>query len=154
MTGWRLGYAIVPPEFVRPMQKLQQNFFIAANTFVQWAGVAALTDPDARRAIDGMVATYDERRRFIVPRIREIGLGVAVEPTGAFYVLANATRFTTDSLAFAQQLLEERGVAVTPGIDFGPGAEGYLRFTYANSLENIVEGLNRLEAFLAERPAS
>jgi len=146
MTGWRLGYAILPEEMVRPLQRLQQNFIISASDFVQWAGIAALEETEAHCA--EMVRTYDERRRFMIQRLREIGFGIAVEPTGAFYVLANARRFSRDSHALALELLRKTGVAVTPGIDFGENAEGYLRFSYANNLEKIRIGLDRVGAFL------
>jgi len=149
MTGWRLGYIITPPRYQRLIQKMQQNFFIAPNTFVQWAGIAALKE--AQPDVDKMVACFDERRRLIVRRIREIGFGVAKEPTGAFYVLANAGRFTGDSLKFAFEVLESAGVGITPGVDFGSNAEGFVRFSYANSLENIEEGMNRLERYLRQR---
>lgn len=149
MTGWRLGYLIAPPEFVRPIQKMMQNLFISANDFVQWAGIAALTE--ASEEVEAMVRTYDQRRRFLLPRLREIGFGVAVEPHGAFYVLANAKRFTDDSYAFAMELLRETRVAVTPGIDFGSGAEGYIRFSYANRLDRLREGMRRLEEYLSRR---
>ncbi len=149
MTGWRLGYAIVPPEMIRPLQKMHQNFFISANAFVQAAGIAALREggPETAR----MRAVYDERRRFIIPGLRRLGFGIACEPTGAFYVLANAKRFTSDSLSFAFDILERAKVGVAPGVDFGPNGEGYLRFSYANSMENLAEALKRLEAFLAAR---
>lgn len=150
MTGWRLGYLIAPEPFVRPIQKIQQNLFISANSFVQWAGVSALTE--AGKELDEMVAIYNQRRKYILPRIKEIGLGVAVEPHGAFYVLANARHFTDDSLAFARELLEKAGVAVAPGIDFGSGAEGYMRFSYATSLENIALGMDRLGEYLKGYP--
>jgi (5-formylfuran-3-yl)methyl phosphate transaminase len=146
MTGWRLGYLITPEEFVRPIQKMIQNLFISANAFVQWAGVAALTQ--AGEEVQAMVRTYDQRRRFLFPRLREMGFGVAVEPHGAFYILANAKRFTGDSYAFALELLEKAKVAVTPGIDFGSGAEGFIRFSYANHLDNLAEGVRRLEEYL------
>ena len=97
-----------------------------------------------------MVQIYDQRRRYMVARLREIGFKVAVEPTGAFYVLANARAYTKDSYDFTLKLLMKTGVAVTPGIDFGRNAEGYIRFSYANSLENIREGLRRVETFLQE----
>ncbi len=146
MTGWRLGYAIVPKEFIRPIQKIQQNLFISANSFVQWAGIAALkeTADDVAR----MAKTYNERRKYLIPRLREIGFGITVEPTGAFYVLANAKKFGADSYKLALDILENALVAVTPGIDFGDNAEGYLRFSYANSLENIIEACDRLENYL------
>jgi aspartate/methionine/tyrosine aminotransferase len=149
MTGWRLGYLIAPAEFVRPIQKMMQNLFISANDFVQWAGIAALTE--AGEEVAAMVRTYDQRRRFLLPRLREIGFGVAVEPHGAFYILANAKRFTGDSYSFAMELLENTHVAVTPGIDFGNGAEGYVRFSYANRLDRLEEGMRRLGEYLASR---
>jgi aspartate/methionine/tyrosine aminotransferase len=150
MTGWRLGYLIAPREFIRPIQKMMQNLFISANAFVQWAGIAALEE--AGEDVAAMVRTYDERRRFLLPRLREIGFGVAVEPHGAFYVLANAKSFTDDSYGFAMELLEKAGVATGPGIDFGTGGEGYIRFSYANHLDNLAEGMRRLEQYLGERP--
>jgi len=98
-----------------------------------------------------MRAIYDERRRFILPGLRQLGFGIATEPTGAFYALANAKRFTTDSYAFAFEILEQAKVGVTPGVDFGRNGEGYIRFSYANSLDNVAEALRCLEAFLARR---
>ncbi|MEW8959281.1 MAG: pyridoxal phosphate-dependent aminotransferase [Moorella sp. (in: firmicutes)] len=151
MTGWRLGYVIAPPEFVRPLQKLQQNLFICAGSFVQAAGIAALRECDEHVA--HMVATYDERRRYLLSRLKAMGLATRVEPTGAFYALANVKKYTGASYSFAFEILEKARVAVTPGIDFGRNCEGYLRISYANSLENIKEGLDRLEEFLAGKKA-
>jgi aspartate/methionine/tyrosine aminotransferase len=149
MTGWRLGYIIVPKKFIRPLQKMHQNFFISANAFVQWAGVTALQH--AQKDVERMKNIFDTRRKFILPRLKELGFGIAVEPTGAFYVLANAKTFSSNSLEFAFEILKEAKVGVTPGIDFGKNAEGYLRFSYANSLENIREGMERLEHYLTCR---
>ena len=146
MTGWRLGYLIAPQEYIRPLQKLQQNFFICANSFVQHAGIAALLGPQEH--VKEMVATYNTRRKFIIKRLKEIGFGINYEPDGAYYVLANAKEFSTDSLELSRRILEEAGVAVTPGIDFGDGAKGYIRFSYANSIENIGEGMDRIEKYL------
>lgn len=146
MTGLRLGYVIAPLPFIRPMQKIHQNFFISANAMVQKAGMAALTEADADVA--RMKQTYDQRRRFMIRRLREIGFGITVEPTGAFYVFANARRFSENSYDMAFDILEKAHVGVTPGVDFGPNGEGYLRFSYANSMENIAEGMNRLERYL------
>jgi aspartate/methionine/tyrosine aminotransferase len=81
-------------------------------------------------------------------RLRELGFGIEVEPTGAFYILANARKFTSDSMQFTFDLLERAGVGVAPGVDFGPGGEGYIRFSYANSIQNIEEGMRRLETYL------
>jgi aspartate/methionine/tyrosine aminotransferase len=149
MTGWRLGWVIAPPEHVRALQTVYGNFFISTNEFVQWAGVAAL-----REAVDETARfrrIFAERRRAMVDGLRAIGLGVGFEPEGAFYVLANARRFTRDSVAFAYEILERAHVAVTPGAAFGSNAEGYLRFSYASSVERIREGLRRLGDFLAAR---
>ena len=149
MTGWRLGWVIAPREHVRALQTVYGNFFISTNEFVQWAGVAAL-----REAVDVTARfrrIFAERRRAMVDGLRGIGLGVGFEPEGAFYVLANARRFTGDSVAFAYEILERAHVAVTPGAAFGSNAEGYLRFSYASSVERIREGLRRLGGFLAAR---
>ena len=146
MTGWRLGYIISPPEFVRPLQKIQQNFFISAGSISQWAGVTALTM--AGTDMEHMRSTYNQRRKFMFRRLKELGFGLAVEPVGAFYMLANAKHLSGRSYNLAFEILEKAGVGVSPGIDFGKNAEGYLRFSYANSLENIEAGLNRIEDFI------
>jgi aspartate/methionine/tyrosine aminotransferase len=146
MTGWRLGYAIVPEYLVRPVQKLQQNLFISPPDFPQFAAMAALTDADDD--IERMRQAYDERRKLVLRKLREMGLEVLVEPKGAFYVFFNVSRYTKDVLSFAFEILENAGVALTPGVDFGPNGEGFLRLSYANSLENLDEGLNRLAKFL------
>ena len=149
MTGWRLGYLIAPREFMRPLQTAHGNFFISTNEFVQWAALAALREAgeDAER----FRRIFDERRRAMVAGLRRIGLGVAVPPTGAFYVLANAQRFGADSKALAFDILEHAHVGVTPGVDFGSRAEGFLRFSYSNSLERIEEAIERIGRYLAER---
>jgi (5-formylfuran-3-yl)methyl phosphate transaminase len=146
MTGWRLGYVITPPSFVRPLQKIQQNLFISAGAFVQRAAVVALrqAEPEAQR----MVQVYNQRRHAMLAGLRDIGFGVQHDPNGAFYVFANARRFGHTSHTLAFDILERAKVAVAPGIDFGPHGEGYLRFSYANSLEHISEGLRRLRQYL------
>lgn len=149
MTGWRLGYIIVPPDLIRPLQKMHQNFFISANAFVQAAGIAALKEalPDSER----MRREYDRRRQFIVPGLRALGFSLASEPNGAFYAFANAKRFGADSYALAFEILERARVCVAPGVGFGRNGEGYLRFSYASSMENIEEALQRLKGFLEAR---
>ena len=149
MTGWRLGYVIAPPSHVRALQRLYGNFFISTNEFVQWAGVAALREAAAEPARFARI--FAERRRIMIDGLRELGFGVGFEPTGAFYILANARHLCADSLAFAYEILEHSHVAVTPGVAFGRNAEGYLRFSYSASVERIREGLRRLGAFLATR---
>lgn len=150
MTGWRLGYMIAPPDFMRTLQNLCQNFFISANTVAQWAGVAALKEaaPDVER----MRGIYNERRVYMLDRLKGMGFTIKHDPTGAFYIIVNmrhlAAKFGGSSLELAYDILEKAKIALTPGIDFGQGAEGYIRFSYATSMENIEEGMNRLEAYL------
>ncbi len=149
MTGLRLGYIIAPRQFIRSIQKIQQNFFICPSSMAQIAGVAALKE--AAEDVERMRGIYDERRRFTIRRLKEMGLGITVEPTGAFYVFANCKHLSEDSYKLAFDILEKAHVGVTPGIDFGAGGEGYIRFSYANSMENIAEGMDRLERYLETR---
>jgi aspartate/methionine/tyrosine aminotransferase len=155
MTGWRLGYVIAPPAFIRTLQTVCQNFFISANAMAQWGGLAALKEagPDVAR----MVATYDTRRRAMLERLKAMGFDIRHDPTGAFYVLVNmrrlAARFDGSSLKLAYDILDKAGVGVTPGIDFGASTEGFIRFSYANSLENILEGMDRLERYVRDHHA-
>ncbi|ABW67388.1 pyridoxal phosphate-dependent aminotransferase [Desulfosudis oleivorans] len=149
MTGLRLGYLIVPEPFVRTVQILHQNFMISANSVVQFAGIAALEQ--AGDDVARMKAIYNERRLYMIRRLRELGFTIPVEPTGAFYLFVNAGHLSSDSYSLAFDILEKARVGVAPGIDFGKNGEGFLRFSYANSLENIAEGLNRLEPYLERR---
>jgi aspartate/methionine/tyrosine aminotransferase len=157
MTGFRLGYAIVPEEALRPLQVLQQNLFISANRFVQHAGLAALREGAAtleamREAalregaatLEAMREAYGRRRLLLVEGLRELGFRVPVLPRGAFYVLADARAFGSDSLALAFDILERAQVGTCPGVDFGEAAEGWLRFCSAASEVSIAEGLERL----------
>ncbi len=149
MTGWRLGYLIAPQPYIRAIQKMAQNFFISASDFVQCAGIEALTNSSQYTA--RMRDTFNERRLAMLPRLKEIGFEIEVDPTAAFYILADAKRFSSDSYRFAFEILEESGVGVAPGIDFGNNAEGFIRFSYTNSLENILAGLDRIELYLKRR---
>jgi aspartate/methionine/tyrosine aminotransferase len=146
MTGLRLGYLIAPPKFVRALQVLQQNFFICANSVTQLAGAVALTSAD--KETQAMRETYNERRKFMIRRLKDMGLSMSVEPTGAFYIFVNFKHISTDSYALAFDILEKAHIGVTPGIDFGANGEGYLRFSYANSLDNLKIGMDRLENYL------
>lgn len=146
MTGWRLGWAVFPRHLVRCAQKLQQNLLICAPSMAQWAGVAALTE--AAHDVAAMRETFARRRTVMLREMERRNFNVEVKPTGAFYVLVNMSRYTRDSQEFALEILEHTGVGVTPGIDFGKGAEGYIRFSYANSEANIIEGINRIADFL------
>jgi aspartate/methionine/tyrosine aminotransferase len=149
MTGFRLGYLIAPRQFIRPLQKVQQNFFISANSMAQFAGIAALKH--AQKDVAEMKKTFNMRRQYMVKRLRELGFGITVEPTGAFYLFANAKHISKDSYSLAFDILKKAHVGVTPGIDFGKNGEGYLRFSYANSMENIKEGMDRIKNYLDKR---
>jgi aspartate/methionine/tyrosine aminotransferase len=148
MTGLRLGYLIAPKEYMRSLQILQQNLFICAPSTAQKAGIAALKD--AKSDVDLMHSIYNERRMYIIERLRGMGLTIHTEPQGAFYVFCDARKFTSDSYRFAFDVLEKAHVGITPGIDFGTAGEGFIRLSYANSLENIRIGMDRLEEYLKQ----
>jgi aspartate/methionine/tyrosine aminotransferase len=149
MTGWRLGYIVAPAQRIRRLQILQQNFFISPNSFVQRGGIAALTEDHPE--IEDMKRQYDARRRYLCDALPRLGLPFAVEPKGAFYFFVNAKEIEPDSYRLAFDILESAGVALTPGIDFGDHGEGHMRISYANSLENIVEGMRRLSLYVERR---
>jgi len=149
MTGWRLGYVIFPKKMQSTLMKVHQNVMISATEFIQLAGQEAMLR--ATPECETYKREYDRRRVYMVDRLKEIGLPLGYEPAGAFYCFANAKQYGEDSLALAMDILDKTGVAVTPGIDFGPGGEGYLRLSFANSLENIAEGMDRLGEYLAQK---
>lgn len=149
MTGLRLGYLIAPMQYMRKLQIIQQNLFLCAPSISQEAAKSALRD--SNEDVEKRNEIYNERRIYMLQRLREIGFVIETEPLGAFYIFANAKRFTQNSLQFAYEVLEHAHVGITPGIDFGANGEGYVRFSYANSLENIKEGLDRLERYLKEK---
>lgn len=146
MTGLRLGYLIAPMQYIPSLIKLQQNIMICAGSTAQRAGIAALRDREDYTARTKKI--YNERRLYMLDRLRSLGFDIPTAPHGAFYIFADAHKFTNDSLQFALDILENAHVGVTPGIDFGSRGEGYIRFSYANSIERIKEGLDRLENYL------
>lgn len=146
MTGLRLGYVIAPQKYMRALQILQQNLFICAPSVSQHAAIAALTSSGAE--VLNMCRIYNERRIYMLQRLKAMGFGISTEPLGAFYIFADAGRFTNNSYLFAFDILENAHVGITPGIDFGSRGEGFVRFSYANSIENLKEGLDRLERYL------
>ncbi len=145
MTGWRLGYIIAPEKFIRPIQKLQQNLFISPNPFVQKAGITAIAK--AKESADLMVKEFDERRKLMLSELKKSGFKIANDPEGAFYVFLNISQFAANSYNLSFDILNKAGVAVTPGIDFGDGGEGYIRLSYATSRELIAEGVKRLASY-------
>ncbi|MGQ9732447.1 MAG: pyridoxal phosphate-dependent aminotransferase [Candidatus Zipacnadales bacterium] len=148
MTGWRLGWLIAPVPYLGAIQRLQQNLYISAPAFAQHAGIAALRE--AKEDVERMRQVYQRRRDVLLPGLRALGLRVTREPAGAFYVLADASHISRDSLALSYQILQGAKVGVAPGIDFGARAEGCLRFAYCNSQAKIEEGLRRLRTFWSQ----
>jgi len=146
MTGLRLGYIIAPKIYIRALQILSQNLFICAPSIAQEAGIVALNN--ASNDVENMRKTYNVRRLYMVERLKQMGFEIKNEPQGAFYIFANACKFTCNSYKFAFDVLEKAHVGITPGVDFGSNGEGFVRFSYANSIENIVEGLDRIEKYL------
>jgi aspartate/methionine/tyrosine aminotransferase len=146
MTGWRLGWAIFPKRLIRAAQKLQQNLVICAPSFSQWAGVAALNEagPDC----EAMKAVFARRRLVMLSEMEKYGFRIESRPTGAFYVMANIDHITDDSYRLAFDILKNTGVGVTPGIDFGHETKSFIRFSYANSEANIIEGIRRVGGYL------
>jgi aspartate/methionine/tyrosine aminotransferase len=148
MTGWRLGWLVAPPQYVREMERLAQNAFISVSAPAQYAALAAFR-PETIEILEARRAEFQRRRDFLVPALRALGFEVPLMPEGAFYVYAGCGRFTDDSEAFALRLLEETGVAITPGIDFGAHrARVHVRFAYTRSLADLEEGVARMAAFL------
>lgn len=149
MTGWRLGWLVAPPAYIDAIERLAQNIFIAAATPAQYAALAAFND-DTERELQRRRAVFRQRRDYLLPALQALGFDVSGTPHGAFYIYADCSRFTGDSLAFTYDLLERAGVAITPGIDFGMhNAAGYVRFSYANELEQLREGVRRIAEYLS-----
>lgn len=140
MTGWRLGYLIAPKKFIRPMQKLAQNFYISSNTFVQYAGISAIEK--AGKEVERMKRIYKRRRDYLIKGLKEIGFSINYSPSGAFYIFVDSRKFDTNSYRLSLKILKNLKVAVTPGDDFG--AKGFIRFSYATGLSRIKEGIRRL----------
>ncbi|MEZ5715437.1 MAG: aminotransferase class I/II-fold pyridoxal phosphate-dependent enzyme [Paracoccaceae bacterium] len=149
MTGWRVGWMVVPEDHVRLVERLAQNMFICAPHAGQVAALAAM-DCDAE--LQGNLAVYAENRRLMLEGLPEAGFDRIAPPDGAFYVYADVSELTDDSLAFSREILDKAGVAVTPGLDFDPARGATtLRFSYARSSADIREGLTRLRDFMAAR---
>jgi len=148
MTGWRLGWMVVPPSLLRAVERLAQNIYLAPSTPAQYAALAAFR-PEVLAELEGRRAEYARRRDLLLPALRELGFDIPVTPAGAFYLYADSRRFGSDSQQLARAFLEEAGVAVTPGIDFGDHRSAdHLRFAYTTSLERLEEGVGRIARLL------
>ncbi|WP_339107607.1 pyridoxal phosphate-dependent aminotransferase [Thioclava sp. GXIMD4216] len=149
MTGWRVGWLVVPEDHVRTVERLAQNMFICPPHASQIAALAAL---DCIDELEANRAAYAENRRLMLEVLPQIGFDRIAPPDGAFYIYADVAHLTDNSLAFAEEILREAGVAVTPGLDFDPARGATtLRFSYAQSTDRIREGLARLQSFMAQR---
>lgn len=148
MTGWRLGWLVAPLDYVRDIEKLAQNIFLAAATPSQYAAMAAFR-AQTMEILEARRETFRQRRDFLLPALRALGFDIPMSPQGAFYLYANCAKFTDDSFVFANKLLTEAGVAVTPGLDFGCyRAEQHVRFAYTTAMASLEEGVERIERFL------
>lgn len=145
MTGWRMGYACAPQEVMRQMIKIHQYAIMAAPTISQYAGIEALNHGD--EDVQEMRDSYNGRRRYLLKRMQELGLP-CFEPLGAFYVFPNISEFGLTSEEFATRLVQEERVAVVPGTAFGESGEGFVRISYAYSLENLKKAFERIERFI------
>src|SRR5204863_3283815 len=146
MTGWRVGWMVVPPSLVRPIERLQQNLAISVPTLSQIAAQAAF---DARAEMEEVKHGYERNRRILLDGLPKTGLDRFLPVDGAFYLYADVTRFSNDSFDFAKRMLEEAGVAATPGIDFDPvNGKHFVRFCYAGSAADMREAVTRIGRWL------
>jgi aspartate/methionine/tyrosine aminotransferase len=148
MTGWRLGWVVAPESLIIDMDKLAQNIFLAASTPAQYAALAAFK-PETNIILESYKNEFKQRRDYLLPKLKELGFKIETEPQGAFYIYANCEKFSKDSYQFVYDILENIGVAITPGKDFGENqANSFVRFAYTTSIERLEEGIRRLAKYL------
>jgi len=148
MTGWRLGWLVVPDGYVDAVDKLAQNIFLAAPTLSQHAALAAFST-ETQAILQQRRDEFRIRRDYLLPALRNLGFDIPLTPQGAFYIYANCSRFTDDSYVFVQNILRDAGVAITPGIDFGAhSAKHHVRFAYTRSVDVLEQAVQRLSVFL------
>ena len=148
MTGWRVGWMVVPEFYVDAIDRIAQNIFLAPPTISQYAALTAL-DAETQIILDARRDEFKQRRDFLLPALEQLGFEIAVKPQGAFYIYANCERFTDDSFSWVKKLLNEQGVALTPGIDFGTHlADKHCRFAYTQSLDKLEQAVDRIAAFI------
>ena len=151
MTGWRLGWLVVPPAMLPAIEKLAQNFFICASSLAQHAALACFT-PQALAVAEERRQEFRRRRDYLVPELLELGFEIPVLPDGAFYVYADCSRLSGDADQLTRDILDRTGVVLTPGMDFGiDGAKRFIRLSYATSMENLQEAVRRLREYFAAR---
>lgn len=148
MTGWRIGWLVTPEQYLTAIDNFAQNIFLAAPTPSQHAALAAFS-PENIAILEARRAEFQQRRDYLIPALRELGFKIAAEPQGAFYIYCDCSRFTRDSMHFVEDMLEQIGVALTPGADFGEHkAKTHVRIAYTTSMERLQEGVKRLSAYL------
>ena len=151
MTGWRLGWLVVPESLTNKIDKLAQNIFLAAPTPSQHAALAAF-ETKTIAILESYKVEFKQRRNFLLVKLKELGFKIEIEPQGAFYVYANCEKFTQDSYQFCYDLLENIGVAITPGKDFGDNkANVFVRFAYTTSISRIEEAIQRLATYFVKK---
>ncbi|HEX6945498.1 MAG TPA: pyridoxal phosphate-dependent aminotransferase [Casimicrobiaceae bacterium] len=148
MTGWRLGWLVAPERHVRDIEKLAQNLYISPATLSQRAALACF-EPATLALLEERRLAFKARRDYLVASLRRLGFGIPVTPSGGFFIYADCSRFTSDSAAFCRQVLEQAGVAITPGVDFGSHRAGdHVRFAYTVEMAKLEEGVARLARLL------
>ena len=148
MTGWRLGWMVVPEAYVDMVDRVAQNIFLAPPTISQHAALAAFT-PETEEILQRRVAMFKERRDYLLPVLQELGFKIPVQPQGAFYIYADCSAITDDSFQWTKDLLEKEGVAVTPGVDFGAfEANTHVRFSYTRSVDELKRAMCRITRFI------
>ncbi len=149
MTGWRVGWGVVPENYITVIDNFAQNIFLAAPTPAQYAALAAF-DAETKIILEQRRQAFEQRRDYLLPEIKMLGFNVSAEPQGAFYIYADCKKITMNSETFVEQLLEQAGVAITPGVDFGTNkANQHVRFAYTTTLERLAEGVKRIKGFIA-----
>jgi aspartate/methionine/tyrosine aminotransferase len=149
MTGWRLGWLVLPPELVAPVEKLAQNLYICASSLAQHAALACF-EPASLHEYERRREEFKQRRDIVVPALQAMGLTVPVQPDGAFYVWFDCSRFSTSSWDFCVDMMQRAHVALTPGKDFGPAlADRFVRLSFATSLPQLQAALQRMQRVLA-----
>ncbi|MNN58923.1 putative N-acetyl-LL-diaminopimelate aminotransferase [compost metagenome] len=151
MTGWRLGWLVVPEEFTRHIEKLAQNLFLSPSAPAQYAALAAF-EPATLDIVEKRRMEFKRRRDYLSAELTRIGFQIVAKPEGAFYIYADCSAFTDNSFDFAMTLLEQASVAIAPGLDFGANEpERYVRFSYTTSIERLAEAVARIERYLRNK---
>tara|TARA_B100000683_G_C12160790_1_gene420022 strand:- start:131 stop:586 length:456 start_codon:yes stop_codon:yes gene_type:complete len=150
MTGWRLGWLVAPEKFIEKIEHLAQNLYISNSDIAQDAALSAFS-PDVVSQLDSNLIHYTEQKDYLMNELLRIGFKIPVEPKGAFYIYADASNFTDDSYKFCWKILEDIGVAIAPGLDFGNYCSNiYVRFSFPKTINIMSEGIKRIDNYLTK----